>query len=71
MKEKKLYVCEFCRTEYNESDKAIACEKHHQKPVKVRALKYIPFNNDRIPAPLEVCVTTKDGEEYIYRRTSR
>lgn len=71
MREKTLYICELCKTEYASMTEANMCEKHHAIPTKVKAAKYIARNNDSCPAPLEVFVTTKDGEEYIYRRTRR
>ncbi len=71
MREKTLFVCELCKTEYASLDEANRCEKHHSPPVKVKAGRYIALNNDGCRAPLEVIVVTKDGNEYIYRRTRR
>ena len=30
MKEKKLYTCEFCNTDYADKEKADKCEKNHK-----------------------------------------
>lgn len=30
MKEKKLYTCDVCNTDYADKQKAIACEKNHK-----------------------------------------
>ena len=36
MKEQKLYVCEFCGTQYKEKQSALNCEKNHHTPTDMR-----------------------------------
>lgn len=36
MLEQKLYMCEFCRTQYKDKQKALDCEKNHHIPKEMR-----------------------------------
>ncbi len=67
---KKVYVCEFCKTEYGAEQSAKSCEQNHVKPKSVKALRYNGINDDRCPAPIMVTVTMCNGESFVYRRCS-
>lgn len=40
MKEQKMYVCEFCNTQYENKNDALKCEQNHKTPKKVKELRY-------------------------------
>lgn len=52
MKEKMLYICEFCGTEYPTKEKAEGCEASHEKNVKVAKFEYV--YNYEMPKYVEV-----------------
>lgn len=68
MKEKKLYVCEFCNTSYNNKKDAEECEKNHKKAVKISNMRYLPSKSDRTGRPDRVCIKFEDGSEEWYKR---
>lgn len=40
MKEQKLYVCDFCGTQYTDKEKALICEKGHEMPKRISDVRY-------------------------------
>ena len=42
MKERKIYVCDFCNTPYNEKSKAEKCESKHKKFKEILYVIYKP-----------------------------
>lgn len=40
MKEQKLYVCDYCGTQYKDKVKAMACEKGHRTPEGIANTTY-------------------------------
>lgn len=42
MKQKTLYTCEVCHTDYNDPDKATECEGSHSLPESVASCKFLP-----------------------------
>lgn len=40
MKEQKIYVCEFCNTQYKNKQSALDCEKNHHAPKTIRQPQY-------------------------------
>ena len=40
MKEQKLYMCEFCNTQYKDKNDALKCEQNHKTPKKIKESKY-------------------------------
>lgn len=57
MKEKKLFTCEICNTDYNEKDKAVACEKNHkllEKAVIIGEYQSIEVNKNGHPNKIKV-----------------
>ena len=56
MKEQKLYVCEFCGTQYKEKSKALECEKNHHTPKTMRQPQYhvAKCSQDGYPDRIEI-----------------
>lgn len=71
MREKILYICEVCHTEYADKDKAQRCEVSHipLKDMKIINGKYQPVNSHRtaLSWPSKIVVQDKDGNEMEYR----
>jgi hypothetical protein len=69
MKEKILYTCEICHTDYSDKKKAEECEKGHLKP------KIIQSRYNKIVAggeyPSMIIVDFEDGTRALYRRDGR
>ena len=68
MKEQKLYICEFCNTQYASKEEALACEKSHQAPKKIINSIYhsIKVRHDGYPTRIEV--EFENGKSIWYSR---
>lgn len=68
MLEQKLYMCEFCRTQYKDKQKALDCEKNHYIPKEMRQLQYhaSKCSNDGYPNRIEI--EFDDGKTIWYKR---
>ena len=68
MKEQKLYVCEFCGTQYKEKSKALECEKNHHVPKTMRQPQYhvVKCSQDGYPDRIEIVF--EDGKTIWYKR---
>lgn len=56
MKEQKLYVCEFCNTQFKNKEEALKCESYHSTPKKMRFPQYhrALYENDGYPDRIEI-----------------
>ena len=68
MKEVKHFICERCKTEYNDKQKALHCEKNHKDVVSVENNRYLPITNDATGYPIEILCKMSDGKEVKFRR---
>ncbi len=64
MKEQKLYVCDFCGTQYKDKKKAMACEKGHKLIARINNEGY--HAGGELPDRVEVEFT--DGSRCWYKR---
>lgn len=71
MKEKKLYTCEVCHTDYAEKHKCAECEKSHQTNLKIEDMVFQPLAVDMSGFPFRIKVISEDGEECTYYRKGR
>ena len=71
MKEKKLYVCEICHTEYTDKVRAEKCETGHLPldGLKIVGAKYYPLTmKARTPAwPPRITLQAPDGSTREYK----
>ena len=71
MKEKKLYTCEICHTDYANPKEAEACEGSHKltrgKGFKIEGV-YQPRKMCPAGVPVKLWVTFPDGSRILYRR---
>lgn len=70
MKEKKLYTCEICHTDYADKFRCCECEKSHNTNLRIKSLgKYKPYNVYSDGFPQSITIVTADGKkEYTYHR---
>lgn len=69
MKEKKLYTCEICHTDYADKRKCAECEKSHKTKLEIKSLnKFKPFSIYSDGFPNSITVISADGKEYTYHR---
>lgn len=64
MKEKKLYVCELCGTEYADKEKAEACETGHKGKLEIVRAKYKSIGNVPDGYPVKITVAAVNGLEF-------
>ena len=68
MKEQKLYVCEFCHTQYGTKENAEKCENNHKECKLIIDAKYSAYKTDNTGRPKKVCVEFDDGSTEWYSR---
>lgn len=68
MKEQKLYVCEYCHTQYKDKNKAIQCEKNHHFPMSFKDYKYHAAKDSQSGYPDWVEIIFEDGKCLRYHR---
>ncbi len=70
MREKILYVCEVCRTEYADKETARLCEIHHMplKELKIVGAKYFPLRMHASTQawPSKITLQASDGSTREY-----
>lgn len=66
MKEKTLYVCDFCKTQYANKEECKKCETSHIKPKKIVSEIYKPFKVVSSGYPIHIHVEFENGEVRRY-----
>ena len=68
MKEKTLYTCEKCHTDYANKKHAETCEANHSKKLKIIAQRCLPYSMDKSGFPITIEVQDDKGNKAIYKR---
>ena len=68
MREKMLFVCDFCGTKYTDKCKCEECEKGHKKPKKVKSSKYVSIFDNKPGYPTYIMVEMSDGTSQKYKK---
>ena len=70
MKQKVLYTCEVCHTDYADREKAMECEENHKLLEKATIIgEYNPIGVDRSGAPKKIRVKFPGSDNWFdYRR---
>lgn len=68
MKEQKLYVCEYCNTQFKEKTDAITCENFHHTPKEIAGASYHRAVSIPDGYPDIVMVKFDNGNIERYRR---
>ena len=63
MKEKRLYTCEICHTDYNSQKQALECEKNHCPNINAVEMRFRPH----LSLPTTLTVTFANGETATYK----
>lgn len=67
MREKKLYICDICGTQYGLKDAALCCEKNHKNPVKIINSRYLSKAKNEKGLPETIAVEFDDGSVVTYK----
>lgn len=68
MKEQKLYVCEFCNTQFKIKEEALRCESNHHSPKEMRQPHYHRANCSRDGYPDRIEIVFDDGKTIWYKK---
>ena len=68
MIEKKLYICDKCKTAYTSEEECKECEEGHVPAKRVRDQKYVSIANDKTGYPTYVSLVMEDGRIIRFRR---
>lgn len=68
MKEKVLYTCEVCHTDYANKAEAKRCEESHKKKLKIVDSRYLARAQTLIGFPITITVQSEDGIRVTYKR---
>ena len=63
MKQKTLYTCEICHTDYADKADAENCEKEHEKPKRIKSFRI----HAHAKYPCKIEVEFEDGKSYWYK----
>lgn len=68
MKEKVLYTCEVCHTDYADKAEAKKCEESHKRKLKIVDSRYLARAQTLIGFPISITVQSDDGIRVTYKR---
>lgn len=68
MKEKVLYTCEVCRTDYANKAEAKRCEESHKRKLKIVDSRYLTRAQDMSGFPTAITVQLEGGARATYKR---
>lgn len=66
MKQKTLYTCEYCNTDYADKEKALECERSHKLLETATIVGvYKSVNSVRDGMPVKIRVKFKDSDKFV------
>ena len=68
MKEKILYECEFCHTQYAAKIDATSCESNHKHVMSVDKEHFLAEKVDSSGYPIDVILLMDNGQKIKYKR---
>lgn len=68
MKKVEHYICDLCRTEYNDKNMCEKCESGHVKPTKIDGATWVSITNNYSGYPTKVRIKMSNGETITYKR---
>ena len=67
MKQKILYTCEVCHTDYETEERAMRCENGHKTQLKIVGASYNRIGMTPHGFPIDITVKSEDGDSMIYK----
>ena len=67
MKQKVLYTCEYCHTDYKLKTDAEKCEKIHRQKLKILDKRYLSYKQDASGFPVSITIMNEDGRTKVYK----
>nr|DAM77920.1 MAG TPA: hypothetical protein [Caudoviricetes sp.] len=68
MRERVIYTCEACRTDYADKEEAMRCELSHKKKLKIVDSRYLAHFQLGSDFPYAITVQSEDGARATYKR---
>lgn len=68
MREQKLYVCDYCGTQYKDKKTCQECEKKHVAPAEILSCRYISLKINKKGYPEKIEIKMTDGSVQTYKR---
>lgn len=68
MKERILFECEMCHTQYSAKIDAQCCEKNHKRVISVDKARFLPEKQDDSGYPIDVILVMDNGQKIKYKR---
>ena len=68
MKEKILFECELCHTQYAAKIDAQSCENNHKRVMSVDTERFLSEKQDATGYPIDVMLVMSDGRKIKYTR---
>lgn len=68
MKEKVLFECELCHTQYAAKIDAQSCENNHKRIISVASERFLSEKQDNSGYPIDVMLVMSNGQTIKYRR---
>ena len=66
MREKKLYTCEICHTDYTDRFACKRCEQNHKTNLAIKGMRFKPITVNESGFPISITVVTDKGLEKVY-----
>ena len=68
MKTVEHYICDICKTEYNNKRKCENCESGHRKPKKIIGAIYHPITINALGIPEKIEIEFDNGSKFTYKK---
>lgn len=67
MKEQKLYICDYCNTQYSDKNECKQCETSHKTKLTIGKCRYLPYSIDKSGFPATVEIIDDKGNKRKYK----
>ena len=67
MKEKRIFVCEICGTDYADKENAKNCESGHKTKLTIKNMKYVAMSRNGSGFPVTIDIMSEDGTVKKYK----
>lgn len=67
MKEQKLYICDYCNSQYSDKNECKQCETSHKTKLTIGKCRYSPYSVDKSGFPITVEIIDDKGNKRRYK----